>query len=300
MRLSNLFSKKRSRKYPIRRDPAGLSLRARCFAQFREGKRPATLSLELDIKKETAFRYFRDFQQKDPNFERFLELVRSYFKKDNPERDSNLELFAGTWGIKKEELETILSQPYGLRRLLGRKIYMPVHAREDHILSKSLELALYFSDFIIKDGGKFEDIYQGLTFLFKMSQELREEEDDEIKEDNERIELLRRIIEIDLENERKGRVKPELLSLEEREIIIKWQMQSMAKRIQINYWSAIGKIMAEGNTIEQAREKMYQDLVVQGNPEAAKGLRLLQDKIHPMGKSTQPPQSSPPQGAQPS
>ena len=41
MRLSILFGTRKSRKYPIKRDKEGLSLRARCFEQFDQGKRPA-------------------------------------------------------------------------------------------------------------------------------------------------------------------------------------------------------------------------------------------------------------------
>ena len=38
MKLRKLFRVKKSRKYPIRRDGEGLSLRARCFDLFEEGK----------------------------------------------------------------------------------------------------------------------------------------------------------------------------------------------------------------------------------------------------------------------
>ena len=37
------------------------------------------------------------------------------------------------FGISKEQLETLLSQPYGLRRLITRKLYFPVQADADHL-----------------------------------------------------------------------------------------------------------------------------------------------------------------------
>ncbi len=47
MRLSRLFHVKKSRKYPIKRDREGLSLRARCFELFEQRKRPAAASRAL-------------------------------------------------------------------------------------------------------------------------------------------------------------------------------------------------------------------------------------------------------------
>ena len=60
--------------------------------------------------------------------------------------------------------------------------------------------------------------------------------------------------------------------------------------------------MFEGLNREQAREKMYQELLEKGDLEGAKRMRRFQDKVHPLKKddpemplsSPQPPPTSQP------
>src|SRR5512136_946054 len=111
----NIFKRRKHRKYPVHRDEYGKSLRARCFTLFGEGQRPVEVAAEFKSRESTVFRYFRDWQQSDRTFEQKYAYVRELFKKTNSERDKNIESYAGICGIEKEELETILSQPYGLR-----------------------------------------------------------------------------------------------------------------------------------------------------------------------------------------
>ncbi len=53
--------------------------------------------------------------------------------------------------------------------------------------------------------------------------------------------------------------------------------------------------MAEGLTTEEAREKVYQDLIEKGDLKGAKALRAFQDKVHPPKTNDQIPPLSPPQ-----
>src|SRR3972149_3760725 len=114
MKLKRLFHVEKSRKYPIKRDKEGLSLRARCFELFEQGKRPVAVAEELKMAETTVCRYFRDWKRLGPNFERKYAYVQSLFKKTASDRDNNIELFARAWGIEKEQLESILSQPHRL------------------------------------------------------------------------------------------------------------------------------------------------------------------------------------------
>ena len=74
------------------------------------------------MKETTVFRYFRDWKRLGPNFEQQYAYVQSLFNKTAPDRDKNIELFARAWGIEKEQFETILSQPHGLRRFMTGKL----------------------------------------------------------------------------------------------------------------------------------------------------------------------------------
>jgi hypothetical protein len=110
----------------------------------------------------------------------------------------------------------------------------------------------------------------------------REEEDEDIEEENKNIAFTRKIIEADVENEKQGRVKPDRLSDEERNVILKWGQQSATKKLERTYWLRIAELMVEGKTVEQGKEKIYQDLLDNGDIAGAKSMRKYQDIIHPL------------------
>ncbi len=162
-----LFHSRKSRKYPIQRDQEGKSLRERCFEGFDQGQRPADVAKALKANNDTVETYFKDWKEKGKNFEAMYAYVKKLFEKTAPDREKNIELFALTLGIKKEQFEAILSQPYGLRRFLQGKLRFPVQAEVDHKLHIALKLALLIADHLVKNGGKYEDRFGLLsTFIF--------------------------------------------------------------------------------------------------------------------------------------
>jgi hypothetical protein len=299
MKFKRLFYVKKSRKYPIKLNEKGLSLRARCFDLFEQGNRPVAVAEELKMAETTVYRYFRDWKRLGPNFERKYAYVQSLFKKTASNRDNNIELFAKAWGIEKEQLESVLSQPHGLRRLMTGKYYFSAHANADHTLHITLELALLFLDHLIKQKGKFVDIYFALKRYLREYAKYREEEGADIQEENKMMALLHKILAVDLENERRGRVKPDTFSEEEHNAIMRWGIESEMKKAEIWYWFRIGILKAEGLTIEQAREKIYQALVNKGDLKRAKMIREFQDKVHPLKDGDQLPPSTPLQPTSP-
>jgi hypothetical protein len=282
MKIGRLFQIKKSRKYPIKRDGRGLSLRVRCFELFDQGKRPVEVAAELKAKEATVVRYFRDWKRRGPNFDLQYAYVKSLFSKTSPERDKNLEQFSKMCGISKEEFEAILSQPHGLRRFLTGKLYFPIQADADHKRSVALKIAVLISDHLVKNKGYYEDVYYALERYFKQNKRIREEDDADISEDNELMKLIHTVLAVDLENERKGMVKPDKLSEEERDALIKYGIKSEMKQAEIKYWIRIGCLTVQGLTIEQAREKMYQDLVKKGDLKIAEAMRQFQDQVHPL------------------
>ncbi len=194
MKLRKLFHISKKRKHPIKRDTAGLSLRARCFELFDQRKRPAEVAEELKLKETTVCRYFRDWKRLGPNFERKLAYVQSLFKKNAPDRDKNIELFAGACEIPKEQFETILSQPHGLRRLMTGKFYFPVHADADHRRYVALELALLFSDHLTNNSGKYEDVCYALQHYMREYKRYREDVDADIKEENKFMAIVHKVL----------------------------------------------------------------------------------------------------------
>jgi hypothetical protein len=64
------------------------------------------------------------------------------------------------------------------------------------------------------------------------------------------------------------------------------------KKIERMYWVKKSLAMAEGITMEQTREKIYQDLLNKGDKEKATLIHQYQDKVHPLKTDNQPPPST--------
>jgi hypothetical protein len=241
----------------------------------------------------TVYKYHQQWS-KNPEIEKYVDYYKGLFNKSAPDRDKAIEISARLFGISPEQLETLLHQPSGLKRLLSGKVYFPVQTQAAHKRYVAFEMAILISDHLIKNGGKFEDVFLAFQHWMKKNRALREEEDQEIKQENEMILFMRRIMKADLEFERQGRVQPERISVEERETILKWGVQAAAKQKERIYWLRIGLAMAEGITREQARQKIYQDLLNSGDAEGAKRLRQFQDIVHPLKTDNQSPLSTTP------
>jgi len=265
--------------------------------------RPVEVARELGMKESTAIRYFQDWKKLDPDFEKQYVFVKGFFKKTAPDRESTLELFAGLIGISKEELEAILIKPHGLRRLLTGKLVLPGHANAKHKNQVSLELALLISNHLLKDGGKFEDVCFAFERLMKTNQEYRKERDAGISEDNREIAFARQILEAADKAEQEGRVKRDKLTDEEINDILRYgleaKVESKARNVEKSYWLRIAELMAGGLTCEQAREKLYQNLLDKGDAEGAKMIRTYQDRVHLLKADDQDPPTSSSQSESP-
>jgi hypothetical protein len=280
--------RKKRRKYPVKLDEKGRSARSRCFEMFRDNTPLSEIAKIVGVKIETVRRYHQQWK-KNPNFEGQHAYFKELLKRTAPHRERTIELCARACRITKEETETVLSQPHGLRRLMSGMFYFPAHADADHKRYVALELVLLISDHLIKRGGDFEDVYFAFQRWLQESQESREEEDADIKEENQNIAFMRRILEASAENDRQGRVKPEKLSAEERDAILRGGVESLKRRLEKTYWLRMAGLMAEGFTLEQAREKVYQDLLERGDLEGAKMMRAYQDVVHPLKAGDQAP-----------
>jgi hypothetical protein len=185
------------------------------------------------------------------------------------------------------------ARPHGLRRFLSGKFYLPLHTDADHKKHIVLELTVLMSDFLVKERGKSGDIYFALKHYLHEAKKYREEEDAAIKEENTFLALIHEILAKDMEDERQGRVKPDTLSEKERDILIRFGIESEMKKTEMYYWLRIGVLVAGGLTREQAREKMYQDLLKKGDISGAKMLREFQDRVHPVKSDSDLPPTPP-------
>jgi len=291
MTIFNIFRRTKRRKYPIIRDETGKSARQRCFEMFEDQVSFKEIAAATGAKLDTVYRYHLQWS-KNPGIETRIKYFKKQLHPLAPDRERQIELFAQVLGIPKEQFEIILHQPHGLRRLFSGKIYFPKQAEADHKYYLAMELATLISDHLLKNGGKIEDVKYAFEHWLKENQINREEDDEDIKKENNNIAFTRKIIEADVENEKQGRVKTDRLSDEERNAILKWGQQSAAKKLERIYWSRIAELMVEGKTVEQGREKIYQDLLEKGDIEGAKSMRKYQDIIHPLKNNNPPPKTT--------
>jgi hypothetical protein len=296
VRLPRLFQPKRSRKYPIQRDHDGHSLRSRCFERFGQGQRPSAVAAELKANESTVQRYFRDWKQIGLDFKKEYAFAKELFKKTNRERNKNIELFAGMLKIKKEELETILSQPHGLRRLITGKLYFPVQAENDHRQHLALAVAILLTEHLTH-GGQFEDVLLALRRYMHENRRYRQEDDSDIEDWNKNMPLIHKILETEIQKEQEVRVRPDTLSEEERRTVMSLELAEIKKQMEMLYWIRIIRLMSDGLTEEQARDKIVQDLINKGKPQTANLMRELRNKVHPLkkvGPTSPEPRSEPP------
>jgi hypothetical protein len=307
MKFRRLFGKKK-RKYPIKRDERGRSLRQQCMELFNEGKRPVEVAEELKMEESTAQRYFRQWKQLGPNFETTYNYTKRLLTPGSPYRDQNLKDMASVCKVPVEELEAALSRPHGLRRLMTGKTTFPGHEDARKRLQRILGVAIFLDSHLAKYGMTFQDVRFAFEQLMKRSQRYREEDDADVEEDNLATELTRSILEREARMDQEDRPRREKLTDEEQMAVIKLSKQLEEARkmrdLEMQYWRRIGELMAGGLTKEQAREKMYQDLIDKGDPEGAKEMREYQDKVHPLKADadnqvippplTPPPSQSPP------
>jgi len=106
---------------------------------------------------------------------------------------------------------------------------------------------------------------------------------------NQMIAFSRQVIEVDAQAKREGRIKPGRLSKKEIATILGYGEELKVKNLEKLYWSRIAVSIGEGLTVEQAREKIYQDLVDKGDLEGAKMVRKYQDMIHPLKSDNREP-----------
>ena len=139
----------KGRRYPIQRDSRGKSIRQRCFEMFDESVRPVETARMLGFNKGTVMRYFRQWKQLDPNFDKQYEFVKPMFSSDNPNRASNIEHFALLCDISPDEFEAELSKPNGLKRFITGKLKFPGHDERDIRRNKVLEIAIFLDEFIV-------------------------------------------------------------------------------------------------------------------------------------------------------
>jgi len=131
-----------SRKYPIRRDEAGRSLRKRAFALFKQGKKPKQVSEMLGMKAATASRYFSEWNRCPPNLEGTYNILKKALKTKGDLSPNVTGMISTTLGKPEWEVVEMLSQPDGLKRLIKGEFQLLRNKLRYYSQEQRLEAAL--------------------------------------------------------------------------------------------------------------------------------------------------------------
>ena len=144
--------KKKSRKYPIRRDKYGKSARRRAFDAFDDGKRPAEVARMAGISVKTACRYFLDWKKLPKNLGLRYRIAKATLKNDREFPEEIIKSLATGLGMSDEEVIMRLQRPWGLKQLLLGK--WPNYIKEERRsqAESRLEAALNIVRFVEHSG----------------------------------------------------------------------------------------------------------------------------------------------------
>ncbi len=106
------------RKYPIKRDENGRSLRQQAFELFDKGLRPSQIYKQkmIPAKLKTLFRYFEDWKKEEKRLS--YQAIRQAMKKFPEFTDGVIKALANKLKMSVEEVEIRLIKPWGLKQAL--------------------------------------------------------------------------------------------------------------------------------------------------------------------------------------
>lgn len=157
--------RKRSRKYPIKRDEHGRSARQRAFEAFDCGKRPGEVVRMVGVSPKTACRYFADWKKLPQNLKLHYRMMNAVRKSNREFSKETVESLSAYLEMSEEEVKEHLEKPWGLKQLLMGKWPNHRQEREQSEAELRLRAALRVINFMESGGVPPEKI---LDQLLKM------------------------------------------------------------------------------------------------------------------------------------
>ena len=113
-----VFFRRKKRKYPIKRDNRGLSIRQRAFSLFDEQFRPSQIYKQqlLKAKPKTLLRYYEDWKKKGDHISYLV--IKSRMKKNPDLTEYVIKALSVTLDMPVEEVIKRLEKPWGLKQAL--------------------------------------------------------------------------------------------------------------------------------------------------------------------------------------
>jgi hypothetical protein len=277
MKILSLIKGKKSRKYPVRYNEFGRSLRKRAFELFDNGQRPMQVCKELPIKVRTCLRYWADWKRTPPNLERRYTFLRKALKNNTGLKEDILESVAEYNHISRDEVIRRFRLPHGLKQLLLGK--WPALWPDEEITEGEYKLraALTLLDFAKTGDESYQDLNDVLNHLIARKRETRQPAQIEKTEDSANGRYLDPVGRI----QRRPRPRFDLRKIapEKRAVLEQYFTRKREAEDKQAYNSIVGLMKIFGVSEEQANELLCQAVGQVHGPEKAAELRELIQKI---------------------
>jgi len=168
--LKTLPFLRKSRKYPIRRDEYGRSLRKQSFDYFDKGKMPSKVSYLVDASIRTIRRYYADWKKLPVNLDIQYRMLKKMIKDDPELLWDYINSEADKRGMAREEALLRLQTPHGLKQLLMGKWpnYREQELRKQH--ESRLHSATKFVELLELYGMSSEETGEAINTLIEKAQ----------------------------------------------------------------------------------------------------------------------------------
>jgi len=152
------FFSKDKRKYPVKRDQLGRSIRQLCFHAFDEGRRPSEIAKNEGFCFKTVCTYFYQWKKLPPKSQERYEVMKLLLKRNPKYYQEIVDDLSETTGKHPREIKAHLQTPWGLKQLISGK-WAKIHQEEEekrrkhgkHIIYKLLEALIEDSGVTQKD-----------------------------------------------------------------------------------------------------------------------------------------------------
>ena len=153
------------RKYPIKKDDLGRSIRKRCFELFDLGIRPSEVRKKLNIKFKTACTYYYQWKKQPLGLEMQYPVVRKILKNKQGIRPMLMESIARELGVNQEEAETHLEKPWAIKQAIRGSLRSAIEEAREKRSRKRKQAAMMIVRLIEEGGVSLDHIIETLDKL---------------------------------------------------------------------------------------------------------------------------------------
>jgi hypothetical protein len=164
-RSGRSWSKKDTRKYPIKRDEYGMTARQRCFQSFDKGLRPSEVTRGVGISLKTACTYFYQWKRLPKHLKLNYRIMKRALAELPGLREEIIRTLSKKLKMPKRKIKAQLESPWGIRQLVDGKWRTLVNLKEEEEKQLRLKVAYRIVRLCEERGLSLRDISHELNKL---------------------------------------------------------------------------------------------------------------------------------------